>query len=172
MPAGIPLPAGIEQLPDLGPDVVGTRPRQVWAIMVWFSVVLMLGLTVLFVFVALGPRASGAGPWIGVLICVAVTAALAWFATTIGKPILIIDSEAVRTLALIGKEAIPLRSITGLSMGVGGRSLLLDVAGAVQANAKPGKKKSIIISNIHTYRVAPGDLMNYIAARARASHQG
>ena len=37
---------------------------------------------------------------------------------------------------------------------------------------KPGKKKSIIISNIHTYRVAPGDLMNYIAARARASHQG
>ena len=38
--------------------------------------------------------------------------------------------------------------------------------------AKPGKKKSIIISNIHTYRVAPGDLMNYIAARARASHQG
>ena len=55
------MPAGIEQLPDLGPDVVGTRPRQVWAIMVWFSVVLMLGLTVLFVFVALGPRASGAG---------------------------------------------------------------------------------------------------------------
>ena len=140
--------------------------------MVWFSVVLMLGLTVLFVFVALGPRASGAGPWIGVLICVAVTAALAWFATTIGKPILIIDSEAVRTLALIGKEAIPLRSITGLSMGLGGRSLLLDVAGAVPADAKPGKKKSIIISNIHTYRVAPGDLMNYIAARARASHQG
>ena len=41
-----------------------------------------------------------------------------------------------------------MRSITGLSMGVGGRSLLLDVAGAVQANAKPGKKKSIIISNI------------------------
>ena len=42
------------------------------------------------------------------LICVAVTAALAWFATTIGKPILIIDSEAVRTLALIGREAIGL----------------------------------------------------------------
>ena len=65
-----------------------------------------------------------------------------------------------------------MRSITGLSRGVGGRSLLLDVAGAVQADAKPGKKRSIIISNIHTYRVAPGDLMNYIAARARASHQG
>ena len=64
-----------------------------------------------------------------------------------------------------------MRSITGLSMGLGGRSLLLDVAGAVQADAKPGKKKSIIISNIHTYRVAPGDLMNYIAARARIARR-
>lgn len=172
MPAGIPLPAGIEQLPDLGPDVVGTRPRQVWAIMVWFSVVLMLGLTVLFVFVALGPRASGAGPWIGVLICVAVTAALAWFATTIGKPILIIRLRGRPNPGADRQGGDPVALHHRPQHG-SGRSFVA----ARRRRRRPGRRQAgqeevDHHQHIRTYRVAPGDLMNYIAARARASHQG
>jgi hypothetical protein len=48
---------------------------------------------------------------------------------------------------------------------------LVDAAGGIETGGKLSKKKSITINNIHTYRVAPVDLMNYIAARARASQR-
>lgn len=169
LPGGVPLPAGMEPFPSLGADVVGTRPRMIWVIFVWFAAALMVGLAVLFGSILLGPR-SNSGAMIAVIVCLVVAAAIAWLALSMAKPILIVDGEAVRTLAVLGRGSIALASITQLRLGPAGRSLVVDAEGGITTGGKLGKKKWITISNIHIYRVAPGDLVNYLAARARASH--
>lgn len=166
----MPLPPGMEPFPQLGPDVAGTRPRQSWVLLTWFSAALMVGLAVLFLFISQGGRGDPMSSIIGGLACLVIAGLIGWFASTLSKPILIVDDEAVRTLALIGKGSIALRSITKLTVGQLGRSLIVEAEGGISSGRKLSKKKWITISGIHTYRVAAADLSNYIAQRVRAAH--
>ncbi len=170
LPAGIPLPPGMERFPDLGPAVVGTRPRLTWVVLAWVSAALMAGVGALLLSFTRSPRGDPVSSYVGGFAFLVVAALVAWFATTLSKPILIVDDEAVRTLALIGKASIARRSITKLTMGQLGRSVIVDAEGGITTGGKLSKKKWITISGTHTYRVGTGDLINYIAARTRAAH--
>lgn len=167
-PGGVALPAGMEPFPDLGEDVVGTRPRQVWVILVWVSAALLVGISVLFITTLFGPRASvGGAVTAGVFLIVA--GAMAWLASSMNKPILTVDNDAVHTHAAFGKGTIQLRSISALRFGPAGRSLIVDADGGIELAGKPSKRPWVAIANIHTYRVRPGDLRDYIAARSNVA---
>ena len=168
-PAGVPLPVGMEPFPDFGADVVGTRPRPIWMVLTWVSAALMLGVAALLLVAGQSPRGNPVASYVGGIAFLVLAGLLAWFATTLSKPILIVDGEAVRTLALVGKGSIALRSITQLKIGQLGRSIIVDAEGGITTGGRPSKKKWITISGTHTYRVNVGDLVNNIAARAKAA---
>ena len=71
---------------------------------------------------------------------------------------------------MIGKASIALQSITKLSVGQLGRSIIVDAGGGIAPGGTLSKRKSITIAGTHTYRVTAADLCTYIAARARAAH--
>ncbi|MCW3158628.1 hypothetical protein [Micropruina sonneratiae] len=167
-PGGVALPAGLEPFPDLGEDVVGTRPRQVWVILVWVSVVVLIGIALLLGSTLFGPRASVGGAVTAVVFLI-VAGAMGWLASSMNRPILTIDNDAVHTHAAFGKGTIQLRSITALRFGPAGRSLIVDADGGIELAGKPSKRPWVAIANIHTYRVKPIDLRDYIADRSRAA---
>ena len=62
LPGGVPLPAGMELCPQLGAGVAGTRPRQSWVVLTWFSAAIMVGLAVLFLVVSQSGRGNRRPP--------------------------------------------------------------------------------------------------------------
>lgn len=166
----VPLPEGFEQLPDLGPDVVGTRPRRAWAIAVWVSAALLAAIAVLLG-VSLVAQQFSIGGAVTVAVFLVAGGAMAWLATSMNKPILTIDDESVRTHAAFGKGSIQLRSITDVRFGPGKRSLIVDADGGIITGGTPSNRPWVAIANIQTYQVSATALRDYIAERARRARR-
>jgi hypothetical protein len=166
-----PLPGGLVALPELGPDVVGTRLRPGavtgrWVIAVTAAVCAGL--------VAGSGLPAFAGSWSGLGFIVLMVLGLGTIAgyhvrlARVGRtPVLLIDADTVHVGEPFNKVEIDLGAITRVR--VLSRDLLVEAPGGITRRARLTNARWAPINHAKSFEVTPKGLADYLTSRAEAA---
>lgn len=160
------VPQGLVSLPGPG-NAVGAHLHIGMKVMMWLSMVLVLGLGVVFLIAGPGTgedKIPAWVPWMFIALGLYV-GYLAWRTGT--RPKYVIDDEGIRSDAVFGKALVRWDAIQGISLSQPrGNAIWFTAPGGILRGGKVLKKKSIPIMAAGL-TIRPAALFDYIVARAR-----